>query len=91
MRRDIVLHLRRAFLPTESDQPERQAATDILPDVSHSRVAQPEGSKRHSAVSNSAARVVKTTTSDTPSGSKTDHLDAWSLADALRLDGHTWR
>ncbi len=26
-----------------------------------------------------------------PSGTKTDHLDAWSLADALRLDGHTWR
>lgn len=26
-----------------------------------------------------------------PSGTKTDRLDAWSLADALRLDGHTWR
>lgn len=26
-----------------------------------------------------------------PSGTKTDHLEAWSLADALRLDGHTWR
>jgi len=26
-----------------------------------------------------------------PGGTKTDHLDAWSLADALRLDGHTWR
>ncbi len=26
-----------------------------------------------------------------PSGAKTDRLDAWSLADALRLDGHTWR
>ncbi len=26
-----------------------------------------------------------------PSGTKTDHLDAWSLADALRDDGHTWR
>ncbi len=26
-----------------------------------------------------------------PSGTKADHLDAWSLADALRLDGHTWR
>jgi len=26
-----------------------------------------------------------------PSGSKTDRCDAWSLADALRLDGHTWR
>jgi transposase len=26
-----------------------------------------------------------------PSGAKTDYLDAWSLADALRLDGHTWR
>ncbi len=26
-----------------------------------------------------------------PSGTKTDHLDAWSQADALRLDGHTWR
>ena len=23
-----------------------------------------------------------------PSGNKTDHLDAWSLADALRVDGH---
>lgn len=27
----------------------------------------------------------------TPSGTKTDFLDAWSLADALRLDGHNWR
>jgi transposase len=26
-----------------------------------------------------------------PSGAKTDRFDAWSLADALRLDGHTWR
>lgn len=26
-----------------------------------------------------------------PSGTKTDHLDAWSLADALRVDGHGWR
>ncbi len=26
-----------------------------------------------------------------PSGSKSDHLDAWSLADALRVDGHGWR
>lgn len=26
-----------------------------------------------------------------PSGTKTDHLDAWALADALRLDGHGWR
>lgn len=26
-----------------------------------------------------------------PSGTKTDRFDAWSLADALRLDGHTWR
>lgn len=26
-----------------------------------------------------------------PSGTKTDHIDAWSMADALRLDGHTWR
>jgi transposase len=26
-----------------------------------------------------------------PSGTKTDHLDAWSLADALRVDGHHWR
>ncbi len=26
-----------------------------------------------------------------PSGTKTDRLDAWSMADALRLDGHTWR
>ena len=25
------------------------------------------------------------------SGNKTDALDAWSLADALRLDGHGWR
>jgi transposase len=25
-----------------------------------------------------------------PSGVKTDHLDAWSLADALRVDGHDW-
>jgi len=26
-----------------------------------------------------------------PSGTKTDDLDAWSLADALRVDGHGWR
>lgn len=26
-----------------------------------------------------------------PSGVKSDDRDAWSLADALRLDGHTWR
>jgi transposase len=26
-----------------------------------------------------------------PSGSKTDRIDAWSLADALRTDGHAWR
>ena len=26
-----------------------------------------------------------------PSGSKTDHLDAWALADALRVDGHGWK
>jgi transposase len=25
-----------------------------------------------------------------PSGTKTDHLDAWGLADALRTDGHGW-
>lgn len=26
-----------------------------------------------------------------PSGTKTDHLDAWSLADAARVDGQGWR
>ena len=26
-----------------------------------------------------------------PSGTKTDRIDAWSLADALRVDGHGWR
>ena len=26
-----------------------------------------------------------------PSGTKTDHLDAWGLADALRLDGRGWK
>ena len=26
-----------------------------------------------------------------PSGTKTDHLDAWTLADALRVDGHGWK
>jgi transposase len=26
-----------------------------------------------------------------PTGTKSDRIDAWSLADALRLDGHTWR
>jgi transposase len=26
-----------------------------------------------------------------PSGTKTDHLDAWALADALRGDGHGWK
>jgi len=26
-----------------------------------------------------------------PAGTKTDRMDAWSLADALRSDGHAWR
>lgn len=26
-----------------------------------------------------------------PSGTKTDHFDAWRLADALRTDGHGWK
>ena len=26
-----------------------------------------------------------------PTGTKTDRVDAWSLADALRTDGHVWR
>jgi transposase len=26
-----------------------------------------------------------------PSGNKTDRVDAWSLADALRIDGHGWK
>ena len=26
-----------------------------------------------------------------PSGTKTDHIDAWGLADALRVDGHGWK
>jgi transposase len=26
-----------------------------------------------------------------PSGNKTDRVDAWSLADALRVDGHGWK
>jgi Transposase len=26
-----------------------------------------------------------------PGGNKTDHVDAWSLADALRVDGHGWK
>ena len=26
-----------------------------------------------------------------PSGTQTDRIDAWSLADALRVDGQTWR
>jgi hypothetical protein len=26
-----------------------------------------------------------------PSGTKTDHLDSWGLADALRVDGHGWK
>src|SRR5438445_1811974 len=26
-----------------------------------------------------------------PSGTKTDHLDGWGLADALRMDGHDWK
>jgi transposase len=26
-----------------------------------------------------------------PTGTKTDHLDAWGLGDALRVDGHGWR
>jgi len=26
-----------------------------------------------------------------PSSTKTDHLDAWSLGDALRVDGHDWK
>ena len=38
------------------------------------------------AVSSKAYRERKA-----PSGNKSDHLDAWSLADALRVDGHGWR
>lgn len=26
-----------------------------------------------------------------PSGNKTDHVDAWGLGDALRVDGHGWK
>jgi len=26
-----------------------------------------------------------------PSGTKTDHVDGWGLADALRVDGHGWK
>jgi transposase len=26
-----------------------------------------------------------------PSGTKTDRIDGWSLADALRVDGHGWK
>jgi len=26
-----------------------------------------------------------------PTGTKTDHIDAWGLADALRMDGHNWK
>ncbi len=26
-----------------------------------------------------------------PTGTKTDHIDAWGLGDALRVDGHGWR
>lgn len=26
-----------------------------------------------------------------PTGTKTDHFDGWGLADALRMDGHSWR
>lgn len=26
-----------------------------------------------------------------PTGNKTDHLDGWGLADALRMDGHGWK
>jgi transposase len=26
-----------------------------------------------------------------PSGNKTDHVDGWGLADALRVDGHGWK
>jgi len=26
-----------------------------------------------------------------PTGTKTDHIDAWSLADGLRTDGHSWK
>ena len=26
-----------------------------------------------------------------PSGTKTDHIDGWGLADALRMDGHGWK
>jgi transposase len=26
-----------------------------------------------------------------PTGTKTDHVDAWGLADALRVDGHGWK
>jgi transposase len=39
-----------------------------------------------SPVSSKAYRARKA-----PSGSKTDRLDAWSLADALRVDGQSWK
>ena len=26
-----------------------------------------------------------------PTGTKTDHIDAWGLGDALRMDGHGWK
>ena len=39
-----------------------------------------------SPVSSKAYRARKV-----PTGSKTDRLDAWSLADALRVDGHSWK
>lgn len=26
-----------------------------------------------------------------PTGTKTDHIDGWGLADALRMDGHNWK
>ena len=39
-----------------------------------------------SPVSSKAYRARKA-----PSGGKTDRLDAWSLADALRVDGQSWK
>ena len=60
----------RCLGPTGSRLWLKALTPDILSDVSHRRVAQPEGSKRRSAVSNSAARVVKTTTCGTLEPSK---------------------
>ena len=45
----------------------------------------------HAGLSRSTPRALKPTARKAPSGVKDDRLDAWSFADALRVDGQNWK